>query len=126
MLSEVNKASKDNPIFVSFLLYFVPTPLLILTPPFINFSKPLKPPPFILTPPFIMNLRVGRVGVLRRARPFAPATRAIQNYSALIQPHVDYCSSVRGGISNKLSEKKIRNSQGPRRAVPTRVILKAN
>ena len=60
MLSEVNKVNKDNPIFVSFLLYFVPTPPLILTPPFINFSKSLKPPPFILTPPpFIMNLRVG-------------------------------------------------------------------
>ena len=36
MLSEFN-----NPIFVSFLLYFVPSP-----------------PPFILSPPFIMNLRV--------------------------------------------------------------------
>ena len=51
MLSKVNK---DNPIFVSFLLYFVPTPPLILTPLFFKFSKSLKPPP----PPLIMNLRV--------------------------------------------------------------------
>ena len=43
MLSEVN--TKDNPIFVSFLLYFVPTPPpLILTTPFNNLSKSLKPP----------------------------------------------------------------------------------
>ena len=61
MLSEVNKVNKDNPIFVSFLLYFVPTPPLprLFCPPFINFSKSLKLPPFILTPPpFIMNLSV--------------------------------------------------------------------
>ena len=51
MLSEVNKVNKDNPIFVSFLLYFVATPHpLILIPPLINFSKSLKAPPFILTP----------------------------------------------------------------------------
>ena len=54
MLSEVNKVDKDNHIFVSFHLYFVPPPL-ILTPPFINFSKSLKPPPFI------MNMRVWRI-----------------------------------------------------------------
>ena len=29
MLSEVNKVSKNNPNFVSSLLYFVPTPRLI-------------------------------------------------------------------------------------------------
>ena len=58
MLSKVNKVSKDNPIFVFFLLYFVPTPLLILTPPFINFSKSLKPPHLFWPPLFIMNLRV--------------------------------------------------------------------
>ena len=46
MLSKVNKVNKDNPIFVSFLLYFVPTLL-----------------PFILTPPFIMNLRVRTLSV---------------------------------------------------------------
>ena len=33
MLSEVNKVNKDNPIFVSFLLYFVPTPLILTPPP---------------------------------------------------------------------------------------------
>ena len=44
MLRKVNKVNKDNPVFVSFLLCFVPTPPLILTLPFINFSKSLKPP----------------------------------------------------------------------------------
>ena len=39
MLSEVNKVFKIIPIFVSSLLYFVPTL------PFNNFSKSLKPPP---------------------------------------------------------------------------------
>ena len=33
MLNELNKVFKDNPIFVSSLLYFVPTPPFILTPP---------------------------------------------------------------------------------------------
>ena len=52
MLSEVNKVNKDNPIFISFLLYFVPTPCAYFdSPPFNNFSKSLKTPPFILTPP---------------------------------------------------------------------------
>ena len=53
MLSEVNKVNKDNSIFVSFLLYFVPIPPLILTPPFNNFSKSLKPPVILTPPPFI-------------------------------------------------------------------------
>ena len=52
MFSEVNKVNKDNPIFVSFLLYFVPTPPLILSP------RLLKPPVYFDPPPFIMNLRV--------------------------------------------------------------------
>ena len=46
-LSEVNKVFKDNPIFISYLLYFVPIPPYILTPPpppFNNFSKFLKLP----------------------------------------------------------------------------------
>ena len=47
MLSEVNK---DNPIFVSFLLYFVPHPPAYSDPPFINFSKSLKPPPVYYEP----------------------------------------------------------------------------
>ena len=48
MLSEVNK---DNPVFVSFLLYFVPTPRLFdPPPPFINFSKSLKPSPVYYEP----------------------------------------------------------------------------
>ena len=33
MLSEVNEVNKDNPIFVSFLLYFVPTPPAYFDPP---------------------------------------------------------------------------------------------
>ena len=38
---------------------FCLTPPLILTPPpFINFSKSLKPPRLFWSPPFIMNLRV--------------------------------------------------------------------
>ena len=58
MLSEVNKVDKDNPIFVSFLLYFVPP--AYFDPPFNNFSKSLNrpPPPVYFDPPFIMNLRV--------------------------------------------------------------------
>ena len=51
MLSEVNKVYKNNSIFAYFLLYFVPTPPLILTSPFINFSKSLKPPPVYFDPP---------------------------------------------------------------------------
>ena len=53
MLSEVNKVNKDNSICVSFLLYFVPTPLpAYLDPPVYKFFKILEdpPPPFILTP----------------------------------------------------------------------------
>ena len=45
--------NKDNPILVSFLLYFVPThPRLLI------FQSPWSTPLFILIPPFIMNLRV--------------------------------------------------------------------
>ena len=45
MLSEINKVNKDNPIFVSFLLYFVPIspPPAYFDPPFNKFSKSLKP-----------------------------------------------------------------------------------
>ena len=53
MLSEINKVNKDNPIFVSFLLYFVPIslPPAYFDPRLINFQNPWSPP-------FIMNLRV--------------------------------------------------------------------
>ena len=44
MLSEVNKVFKDNPDFVSSLLYFVP-PTVYFDPPFKNFSKSLYPLP---------------------------------------------------------------------------------
>ena len=53
MLSEVNKVNKDNPIFVSFLLYFVSTPSAYFDPPppFNIFSKSLKAPPHYFDPP---------------------------------------------------------------------------
>ena len=51
MLSEVNKVSKDNPIFVSFLLYFLPTPPLILTPRLLIFQNPWSPPVYFDPPP---------------------------------------------------------------------------
>ena len=41
MLSEVNKVNKDNPIFVSFLFYFVPP--AYFDSPFNKISKSLKP-----------------------------------------------------------------------------------
>ena len=59
MLSEVNKVFKDNPNFVSSLLYFVlmHSPF-ILSPSLINFQNPWSPPVYIWPPPFSMNLRV--------------------------------------------------------------------
>ena len=60
MLSEVNKVNKDNPIFVSFLLYLVltPTPTRLFWPPGLLIFQNSWSPPFILTPPSIMNPRV--------------------------------------------------------------------
>ena len=46
MLSKINKVNKDNPIFVSFSLFFVPIslpPPAYFDSPFNNFSKSLKP-----------------------------------------------------------------------------------
>ena len=61
------------------------------------------------------------IGALKRIRPFVSQSIAIQIYNALIQPHLDYCSSLWDGLSNQLSDKlqKLQN-----RAV--RVIAKAN
>ena len=56
ILSEVNKVFKDNPNFVSSLLYYVTTSSFILTapppppPPFNNFSQSLKLPRLIWPP----------------------------------------------------------------------------
>ena len=50
MLSEVNK---DNPIFISFLLYFVPTPHAYFDPlpHLIVFQNPWSPPIYFNPPP---------------------------------------------------------------------------
>ena len=48
MLSEVNK---DNPIFVSFLLYFVQPPRLFWPPHLLIFQNPWSPPPRLFWPP---------------------------------------------------------------------------
>ena len=45
MLSEANKVDKDNPIFVSFLLYFVPPPPRLIWTPIYQFFKIFEAPP---------------------------------------------------------------------------------
>ena len=45
------------------------------------------------------------IGALKRIKPFVSQSTAIQIYNALIQPHLDYCSSVWDGLSNQLSDK---------------------
>ena len=62
MLSKVNK---DNPIFISSLLYFVPTPPppAYFDPPphLLIFWKPWSSPVILTPPSFIMNPRVSRL-----------------------------------------------------------------
>ena len=54
------------------------------------------------------------IGALKRIRPFASQSTAIQIYNALIQPHLDYCSPVWDGLSNQMSDKlqKLQNRAG--------------
>ena len=45
------------------------------------------------------------IGALRRIRPLISQSTAEQIYSALIQPHFDYCAPVWDGLSSYLCEK---------------------
>ena len=45
------------------------------------------------------------IGVLKRIWPFVSQSTAIQIYNALMQPHLDCCSSVWDGLSKQLSDK---------------------
>ena len=40
----------------------------------------------------------GGLGALKRARSLVPHETLIMMYKALVQPYLDYCSSVWGGI----------------------------
>ena len=60
-------------------------------------------------------------GALRRIRSLISQSTSVQIYSALIQPHFDYCAPAWGGLSSYLCEKlqKLQNRAA-------RVILQAN
>ena len=45
------------------------------------------------------------IGVLKRARPFISCKTAVQVYTALIQPHFDYCCSVWDELGGTLATK---------------------
>ena len=45
------------------------------------------------------------IGALKRARPFISCKTAVQVYTALIQPHFDYCCSVWDELGGALATK---------------------
>ena len=45
------------------------------------------------------------IGALKRVRLFVSMHTAIKIYKGLIEPHVDHCSAVWDGLTQKLSEK---------------------
>ena len=45
------------------------------------------------------------IDALKHIRPFVSQSTGIQNYNALIQPHLNYYSPIRDGLSYQLSDK---------------------
>ena len=45
------------------------------------------------------------IGAINRARPFVPPATLLYIYSALIQPHFDYCNLVWGNCGKTLSDR---------------------
>ena len=55
------------------------------------------------------------ISAIKRVRNSAPFKTLLSIYNSLVQPHLDYCSSVWGSCSNSLSQKlqKLQNRAAP-------------
>ena len=60
------------------------------------------------------------IGALKKARPFISCKTAVQVYTALIQPHFDYCCSVWDELGDTLATKLLQKLQNRAARIITR------